>query len=269
MFSVLISVYYKESPVFLHQSLESIFQQTLLPTEVILIKDGPLTKELNEVIEEYATKYSELKIISLTQNQGLGKALNEGLRYCSYDLVARMDSDDVAKFDRFKRQIQIFQECPELDIVGAWIDEFEEDVSNVISTRKLPENHTDISVFAKKRNPINHPVVMFRKKSVLAAGGYRHFPLFEDYYLWIRMLQNGARFYNIQESLLYFRFSPAMFKRRGGIKYVIYECRFQYMIRKIKFISSFQFAKNVLVRSMTRALPNFMRTVLYKRILRG
>ena len=140
MFSVLISVYYKESPVFLHQSLESIFQQTLLPTEVILIKDGPLTKELNEVIEEYATKYSELKIISLTQNQGLGKALNEGLRYCSYDLVARMDSDDVAKSDRFKRQIQIFQECPELDIVGAWIDEFEEDVSNVISTISSRDN---------------------------------------------------------------------------------------------------------------------------------
>lgn len=268
-FSVLLSVYSKEQATYLHQSLESIFQQTLLPTEVILIEDGPLTKELNDVIGEYVKKYPELKIISLSENQGLGRALNEGLKYCSYDLVARMDTDDIAKPNRFERQIQIFQERPELDVVGAWIDEFEENVSNVISTRKLPEIHKDICSFAKERNPINHPVVMFRKKIVLAAGGYQHLPLFEDYYLWIRMLQNGAKFYNVQESLLYFRFSPAMFERRGGMKYIIYECRFQYIIKNLKFISFFQFLKNILARSVMRVLPNSLRTVLYKRILRG
>ena len=144
-----------------------------------------MTDDLNCIVKEYSQKYPILKVISLPVNQGLGKALNEGLKHCSYDLVARMDTDDIAKPDRFEKQIRVFQEHPELDVVGAWIDEFEETTSNIISTRKLPEVHDDICQFAKKRNPENHPVIMFRKQAVLAAGGYQHFPLFEDYYLWI------------------------------------------------------------------------------------
>ena len=171
MFSVLISVYNKENSLSLRQSLTSVFRQKLPPTEVVLLKDGPLTEELDKVIAEYVMRYPELKIVSLPVNQGLGKALNEGLKHCSYDLVARMDTDDIAKPDRFEKQIRVFQEHPELDVVGAWIDEFEETTSNIISTRKLPEVHYDIWQFAKKRNPENHPVIMFRKQAVLAAGG--------------------------------------------------------------------------------------------------
>ncbi|MFT0349328.1 glycosyltransferase, partial [Bacteroides thetaiotaomicron] len=126
MFSVLISVYNKENSLSLRQSLTSVFRQKLPPTEVVLLKDGPLTEELDKVIAEYVMRYPELKIVSLPVNQGLGKALNEGLKHCSYDLVARMDTDDIAKPDRFEKQIRVFQEHPELDVVGAWIDEFEE-----------------------------------------------------------------------------------------------------------------------------------------------
>ena len=165
----------------------------------------------------------------------------------------------------YKRQ---FQEHPELDVVGAWIDEFEETTSNIISTRKLPEVHDDICQFAKKRNPENHPVIMFRKQAVLAAGGYQHFPLFEDYYLWIRMLQNGAKFYNIQESLLYFRFSSAMFKRRGGLKYVTTELRFQNLLRNLEFITFSEYLYNVFIRVITRMMPNSLRAILYKKALR-
>ncbi|MBV4340930.1 amylovoran biosynthesis protein AmsE, partial [Bacteroides thetaiotaomicron] len=147
-------------------------------------------------------------------------------------------------------------------------DEFEETTSNIISTRKLPEVHDDICQFAKKRNPENHPVIMFRKQAVLAAGGYQHFPLFEDYYLWIRMLQNGAKFYNIQESLLYFRFSPAMFKRRGGLKYVTTELRFQNQLRNLGFITSSEYLYNVFIRVITRMMPNTLRAILYKKALR-
>ena len=119
-----------------------------------------------------------------------------------------------------------------------------------------------------KRNPENHPVIMFRKQAVLAAGGYQHFPLFEDYYLWIRMLQNGAKFYNIQESLLYFRFSPAMFKRRGGLKYVTTELRFQNQLRNLGFITSSEYLYNVFIRVITRMMPNTLRAILYKKALR-
>lgn len=203
-FSVLLSLYYKESPTALYQSLVSIFKQTLLPDEIVLVKDGPLTNELENVLEEFLCKFSILKIVSLSQNQGLGRALNEGLKYCTYDLIARMDTDDVAKPDRFEKQLIVFERNSNIDVCSAWIDEFESDISNIISTRKVPERHWEIFHFAQSRCPVNHPVVMFKKSAIVAVGGYKHFPLFEDYYLWVRLLMNGANFYNIQESLLFF-----------------------------------------------------------------
>ena len=267
-FSVLLSIYNRESPISLCQSLDSIFSQILFPHEVVLVKDGPLTDDLERVINKYQSKYYILKVVSLPVNQGLGKALNEGLKHCSHDLVARMDTDDIAKPERFEKQVKIFQKHPEVDVVGSWIDEFERDISHVVSVRRLPECHEDIRQFAKRRNPINHPVVMFRKSAVLAAGGYRHFPLFEDYYLWIRMLMNGAKFYNIQESLLYFRFSPEMFKRRGGWKYMINELHFLQMMRQMHFISFSQFMQNLFVRFSIRLIPNSLRAIIYTKLIR-
>ncbi len=267
-FSVLLSVYRKEQASYLRQSLDSIFSQTLLPDEVILVKDGPLTDELDWVVEEFVLEYPALKVVPLTENQGLGKALNEGLKHCSYELVARMDTDDVAKPARFEKQMAVFQIHQEFDVVGAWIDEFEGDVENVISIRKLPERHEKISSFAKKRCPVNHPVVMFKKSAVVAAGGYQHFPLFEDYYLWVRMLMNGSVFYNIPESLLYFRFSPDMFKRRGGWKYAKDEFRFQCKLLGLGFIGCVEFCRNVGIRFVARIIPNGWRSLLYKKVLR-
>lgn len=267
-FSVLVSVYYNENPQYFRQCLDSLFDQSLQPSEVVLVKDGKLTPELDEVITEYAAKYEGVKVIPLEHNLGLGKALNEGLKYCSYDIVARMDTDDIAKPYRFEKQMTVFEAYPEIDVVGAWIDEFEGDISNIVSTRKLPELHSDILRYAKSRCPMSHPVVMFKKHAVAAVGGYIHFPLFEDYYLWVRMLLKGAKFYNIQESLLYFRFSSDMFKRRGGWKYAIDELRFQRQMRGMEFISFSQYMKNILLRFITRILPNALRTELYKKLLR-
>lgn len=268
MFSVLLSLYSKESPSNLIQSLDSLFSQTLLPNEVVLMKDGPLTSELDNVVADYAARFPVLKVVALPQNQGLGRALNEGLRHCSYDLVARMDTDDVAKQERFQKQVEIFEKYPEIDVCSAWIDEFEEDTDKVISTRKLPERQKDIAVYAVSRNPVNHPVAMFKKSAVLAAGGYQHFPLFEDYYLWLRMLKNGAKFYNIQESLLYFRTSPDMFKRRGGWKYAMDELHFQTVMRKMGMISWKRLLLNEMIRFPIRIMPNVLRGLLYKKMLR-
>jgi len=236
-FSVLISTYYKDDSKQLKNSLDSIIHQSVLPGEIVLIKDGPLTNDLNKVIEDFDIQYSFFKIITLPVNKGLGNALAIGLEECSYELVARMDADDISKYDRFEKQLQIFQQFPDIDVVSAWIEEFEDNISNIISIKKLPEYHGDIYKYAKKRCPVNHPVVMFKKQSVINSGNYVNFPLFEDYFLWIRMLQKGAKFYNIQESLLYFRFSPAMFKRRGGIKYAFREIDFQKEIWQRSFTS--------------------------------
>ncbi|WP_459189884.1 glycosyltransferase [Parabacteroides sp. APC149_11_2_Y6] len=268
MYSVLISVYVKDNPCFFRQSLDSILNQTLSPDEIILVKDGPLTKELDMVIDEYVNKYSIFKVIPLLLNQGLGIALNQGLKYCSYDIVARMDSDDIAKSDRFEKQLRIFQKYPDIDVVGSWVDEFEVDISQVISVRKLPETHDEIVSFSKKRSPLNHPTVVFKKQAVIKAGGYKHFLLFEDYYLWVRMIQNGSKFYNCQESLLYFRSSQEMFRRRGGIQYALNEVKLQIKFKEMGFISFIEFYRNVVIRFILRVIPNKMRAFLYKKILR-
>lgn len=269
MFSVLLSLYKKEHPSQLRQSLNSLFSQTLPPNEIILVKDGPLTAELDTVVSDYTTRYPFLKVVPLPQNQGLGKALNEGLKHCSYDLVARMDTDDIAKPERFEKQIKVFEEHPELDLVGAWIDEFEGTPQHVLSVRRVPETSGQILAYCKSRCPVNHPVVMFRKSAVQTAGGYQHFPLFEDYYLWVRMLKNGAKFYNIQESLLFFRTSPDMFKRRGGLKYAMDELRFQNMMRKMGMIDWGRFIMNVAIRFPARIIPNGLRGFLYKKLMRS
>lgn len=268
MFSVLLSLYIKEEPSFLRQSLDSLFSQTVQPTEIVLVKDGPLTEELDSIVSDYERRYPILKVIVLEQNLGLGRALNEGLKHCSFDLVARMDTDDIAKPNRFEKQIIVFQEHPEVDVCGTWIDEFEDDISKISSCRKLPEKYWDICKYAKTRNPLNHVTVMFKKNVVQAAGGYKHFFLFEDYYLWVRMLKNGAIFYNIQESLVYVRTSPTMFKRRGGWKYAMNELRFQRTLLSLGIVSRFRFVKNVLIRFPIRIAPNKVRSWLYQKALR-
>lgn len=268
IFYVLLSLYIKEQPSFLKRCLDSLLSQTLQPNEIVLVKDGPLTSELDAVVSDFAKHCASLKVLALPQNQGLGRALNEGLKYCSYDLVARMDTDDIAKPDRFEKQVRIFNEHPEVDICSAWMEEFFNSPQNSVSIKKLPEIHADIVLYAQSRNPINHPVAMFRKKAVIAAGGYQHFPLFEDYYLWVRMLKNGAKFYNIQESLLYFRISPDMFMRRGGWRYAIDEFRFQKTMLDMGMVSQGRFLRNVLTRFPVRIAPNKIRSWLYQKALR-
>ena len=267
-FSVLMSIYYKEDPYNLSKSLDSIINQTCLPSEVILVMDGPLNDQLDKTIKLYQQRMPYLITVPLSENVGLGKALNVGLQSCSYPIIARMDTDDICKPDRFEKQLSVFKNNPDIDVVSSWIDEFEDDITNVLSTRKLPETHSEIYAYGKKRCPVNHPVVMFKKSAVLAAGGYMHLPLFEDYYLWVRMLVNGAKFYNIQDSLLYFRTSPAMFMRRGGLKYAMTEVSFLWKMHKIGYVNLISTVKSSVIRFTVRIMPNSIRGYIYKKLLR-
>lgn len=266
-FSVLISIYIKENPTFLRQALNSVFNQTLIPTEVILVKDGLLTRELDITINEYQNKYSRLKVISLSENKGLGFALNEGLKHCSYEWVARMDTDDICFPDRFEKQIKIIKQYPEISFFGSTIAEFTDSIQDIVSYRNLPENHLDILEYAKTRCPLNHPTVLYKKDAVIASGGYREFP--EDYHLWIRALMKGYKFYNIQEPLLYFRTNLETIKRRGGWKYAIAEINHQNEFRKMGFISLPKMIKNASSRFIVRILPSKLRLQIYKRALRS
>lgn len=272
-FSVLISIYYKEIPEYLNLSLESITdKQILKPNEIVLVKDGPLTKELDEIIEKYINKYPNLfKIISLEKNYGLGKALNIGLENCSYELVARMDGDDISKPERFKEQIGIFKNNPDLDICGSWIDEFQmkEKELEVQSIRKVPETNNEIYQKLKFICAFNHPTVMYKKSKIIEAGSYLQIFALEDYYLWVRLALNKCKMYNIQKSLIYFRITDGTAKRRGGIKLLKSDLKFQKYLLKEKFINKKEYLKNVFIYGIYRIIPWKVRKILQKKILRS
>lgn len=270
-FSVLMSVYKKENPSYMRESLNSVFNQTLQPTEVVLVEDGPLTQELYSLIDEFKIKHSNLKIVSLKRNVGLGKALNEGLKDCSYDYIARMDSDDQCYLTRFEKQISFLEKHPNIDVVGCLTTEFTDDGhggKNILSTKYFPQTVEENEKYSRKRCPVEHPAVIFKKQSVLNAGGYQHCLLFEDYHLWARMFVNGAKFYNLQEPLLYFRMTEDSFNRRGGWKYAINELKALRMFRKIGFLSEKQFLFAVLTRFPVRIMPHNVRKFIYNRFLR-
>lgn len=264
-YSVLMSVYYKEKPEYLQQSIESILHQTAPTDDFVLVCDGPLTPELDSVISKYAT----LHVVRLKENGGLGRALNEGMKHCQHDLIARMDSDDISRPDRCERELRVFRDHPDVDIVSGTIEEFITSPEEVYSKRVLPETSAEIVQFAKKRNPFNHPAVMYRKSAVEAAGGYRDFYLLEDYFLWIRMLLKGCEGYNIQEPVLWMRAGSDLYKRRSGWKYVESEKKlFSYMLKE-KFINRGEYTSAVLSRAAGAMVPNSVRSFLYKRMLRG
>lgn len=271
-FSVLMSVYFKENPVCLKESLDSIFSQTLPADEVVVVCDGPLTTELDAVLKAFENEYSSLKIVRLPKNKGLGGALNEGMKKCQYDYVMRMDSDDICFPNRFEKLIEVATLNPELDVIGSWTQEFKVDpngdkVYTVI--KKFPHTVEDNERYCRKRCPVEHPAVLLKKKAVMDAGAYQPFYLYEDYYLWARMFVNRAKFYNIQEPLLYFRTSDAAMKRRGGWKYALSELNALGKFKKMGFLSKKQYAFALVTRFPVRILPNGLRTVFYKFVLRG
>ena len=267
-FSVLISVYHKEQPAHLQQSLDSIFYQTMPPSEVVLVEDGPLTEGLYEVISRAKQLHPEMITVTLSKNQGLGLALKAGLQRCSCDLVARMDSDDIAKPERFAKELAYLETHPETSVVGSWVDEFQDDITKPLSIRKVPENHEALLRFSHYRNPMNHPTVMFRKADVEGAGSYQHCELFEDYDLWARMMQQGYRLHNLQESLLWFRLTSQPFSQRGGIGYIGHEMSFQKRLWHMGYISLGRMILNMLVRTQVRLIPRKWRKYGYLFFLR-
>lgn len=271
-FSVLISVYVKENPTFFRQALDSINCQSLLPDEIVLIKDGPLTNDLEEVIDDFVFKFkNSVKIISLSENRGLGFALSIGLMECSYDLIARMDTDDISALNRFEKQIDFFKKNPNIDLLGSNIEEFNIVPGDLNRLRILPQNSQEIIKFSKYRNPINHPTVMFRKEKVIAAGNYQSdILLFEDYSLFIRMIKNDAKLYNIQESLLFFRVGSGIetIKRRSGFHYVKKEWKFSLFLLRIGHINTFEWLFYIITKLPFRMLPSSFVLFIYNKFLR-
>lgn len=219
-YSVLMSVYYKEKPEYLETSINSMLQQTLRPDEIVIVKDGKLTNELEQVLSKFVKQEPGLfKIVSLKENVGLGKALDIGLQYCRNELIARMDTDDISLPERCEMQVDMFIKNPQLSLIGTMMDEFFDEPNNIVSSRVVPTEHKDIVKRIKRRNPFNHPTVMFKKSEVLKCGGYGGIRKRQDYDLFSRMINRGCLAANIDKSLLLFRSNEDNFRRRKSWEY--------------------------------------------------
>lgn len=268
-YSVLMSVYQKENPDFLQAAIESILNQTIRPDEFLIVWDGPLTSELEAVLERCGSEHSGLiRFLKLESNVGLGEALRRGVESCRYSLVARMDSDDISVPNRMEWQLEAFRTTPSLALCGGQVDEFKISPERIQSTRTVPLSHDEITSCAKRRNPMNHMTVMFRKESVLAAGNYQPMAYMEDYYLWVRMLMNGSPAQNLPGVLVKARVGNGMLARRGGLKYAISIKNVMLAFYRIGFISLFECLSNILIRGIVCLLPSKIRQRIYHSVLR-
>ncbi|MGQ3330845.1 glycosyltransferase [Halorubrum sp. FL23] len=268
-FSVLLCTYAGDDAPELGRALESIFDQTVQPAEVVIVADGPLTDELEDVLADLEEKYPEtLRQVSLSSNQGLGAALRRGVQECSHEWVARMDSDDIAIEDRFERQLGYINQHPETDVVGGYIGEFSTDPDRIETVREVPTTSKAIRSSARFRCPLNHPTVMFRRSAVLDVGNYRPLRSMQDYDLWMRLLADGYTIANVPAVLVTCAAGEDLFARRGGFEYARIEVRLQYEFLRLGVISLPVFLLNVCARIPLRLVPNRLRGFVYKRFLR-
>ena len=263
-FSVLISIYRKENPIWFREALDSVFAQTIQPTEIVLVEDGPLTPELDAVIDEYQKKYPIFNIVKNEANLGLGLALRKGVEASKTDILVRMDTDDIITKHRFERQLVMIEQG--YDVVSCWAQLFMGDFDNIIAVKTRPEKHKDILKLAHRRSPICHAGTVFRKSALMKAGNYQHCKLYEDYHLVARLIMSGAKFYNCQEVLYYVRVTPEQMNRRSGLNYLKTELQFFKEFKNMGFFNTKDYLINSFIRIVVRLMPSGIKQEVLKKI---
>ncbi len=270
-FSVCTSVYKNDKPEYVRVALDSMLvHQSVKPDEIVLVQDGPVPYELSRLLLEYKDSYGELfHVIKLEQNGGLGNALKLGVENASYDIIARMDSDDICMPDRFEKQLAYLEAHPECDIVGGQMTEFIDSPDNIVGRREVPLTNEEIYEFMKSRCALNHVTVMFRKESVLKVGNYQDWFWNEDYYLWVRMMMNHCVFANIPNVAVNVRSGADQYARRGGKKYFDSEIGIKKLMLKNGMITRKEFVVNYLERFIIQLLlPNSVRGWVFRKFAR-
>ncbi len=268
-FSVAMSVYKKDNPKFLRIALDSICNQSCQPSEIYLVIDGPIGKSLMDIINEYKNKYDFFMIHQLPENKGLGVALKIAVENCKYDLVARMDSDDICAPGRFYKQLKAHKDFP-ADVIGGWVLGFDASFNNSeFSLGKKKLTNESLYKELKHKSPMSHVTVMFRKSSILKAGNYKDLFYHEDYYLWARMMNNGFIFRNIPEYLVYVRFGREQAKRHGGFRYFKSEVYLRKYLLNNHLTTRIEFYKEIIIRFIYQIiLPSSIRNFLALKINR-
>ena len=267
-FSVSMCVYGRDNPDWFRTAVDSILNQTVPPSEVVVVVDGPVPEELDAVIRGYEMM-PVFKVIRLAENRGHGEARRTGLEHCSNDIVALMDADDISLPYRFEKQLAVFAENPDLSVLSGKIAEFVDEETNVVGYRSVPERHDEIYAYLKRRCPLNQVAVMFRKEDVREVGGYLDWYCNEDYYLWIRLRMAGKKFANLSDVLVNVRVGRDMYMRRGGWKYFRSEARLQRYMLKSRVIGLPTYLMNVSKRLAVQILmPSRLRGWVFQKFAR-
>jgi glycosyltransferase involved in cell wall biosynthesis len=265
-FSLLLPVYAGDKAAYFTKAFAStVVDQSRRPSDVVIVQDGPIGTELAAAVAA-ATAGSPVPVnhVTLPANVGLARALETGLGHCAHDVVARMDADDISLPTRFERQLAVMDTG--YDLVGTGMLEFDED-GRVLGKRIPPTDPDDIVTSARFHDPFNHPTVVYRRSVVARAGGYRELPLMEDYWLFARMIQAGARVANLPDPLVMYRVDAGAYGRRGGFTLFRSEIALQRSLLRDSFVTRRQFARNVLVRGGYRFVPVAVRRVAYRRFI--
>ena len=265
--SVLISILPNEHTEYIVRCFDSIKNQSVKANEVVFVIDG----ESNDALEALLKKWQpvlNLNIIRLNKNIGLGFALKTGLNACSNELIARVDVDDINQPNRFEIQQNFLTLNANIDVVGSWITEFEDDEQVVSSIRKTPLTHEQIKAYSRYRNPINHMTVMFRKNVIVKHGSYDNLPGFEDYYLWLKLIHNNVKLANIDQYLVNAS-TVEIGLKRGGLKYIKNETNFIRQAFKHHYLSLHHAFLLLLTRLIFRLFTPAMRQTLYRHLLRN
>ncbi len=270
-YSVLMSVYKKDSPEYLQIALKSIYeQQSIKPDEIVIVVDGPIPENLRKVLDSFKKdKEKIVKIIQQEQNKGLGEALKKGTEYCTGDYIFRMDSDDISVFDRFEKQIDYIEKHSNIDVLGGNIAEFQKSIDEENKRlRVCPMNHEDIVKMGKKRNPMNHVTVCIKKEALVNSGGYQSLLYLEDYYLWLRMIVNNCKLENLNETLVLVRVGNGFEGRRSTKKHIEGWRTLQNFMKKNKMINFLEAKLNMIYIRVFVSTPPWIKKIIYKFILR-
>ncbi|RFU38193.1 glycosyltransferase [Actinomadura logoneensis] len=266
-FSLLMTVYGGDRPDYLRDAFHSaVHDQVLRPDQVVLVQDGPVSPELARCLEELVRSSPvEVTFVGIEVNRGLGPALDLGLSACRHDIVARMDADDVAMPHRFAVQVPIVRDGA--DLVGAGLLEFGRSLDDIVGLRTPPSSPSDITRYARLHDPFNHPTVVYRRRAVYAAGGYGDLPLMEDYWLFVRMIANGARVVNVAEPLVHYRVGDGAYERRGGRELLRSELRLQREMLRAGHLTRPLYLRNLVVRGGYRLVPTAIRRPVYRLVV--
>ena len=263
--SVLISIHFRIPRKNIIDCLNSLINQSLRPSEIIIVKDGVLNFSLEKICD--SMDFDNFKIITLDINNGLANALNEGLKHCSFELVARMDSDDICHSNRLEKQAYFMEINPEVVVSSGAVDEYDENMESLIFTKKVPIKNSDILKFSKRRNPINHPATIFRKSIIESVGGYPLLQKGQDYALWSLLLVKDYKLGNLEDSLVKIRTGNDFYKRRG-LEFFKFEIKLLKYQKEIGFLSSIDFLLNFLIRFITRLVGRNIKHIIYSSIRR-